>query len=90
MILIGSQQQLILEMERMADFAASRHGRTGYDLWDDIWLSPEGIFFITSPTGDPRFDGYVPVCAEIIMPEDWLTCSDCNPVPEEAPQGYSP
>lgn len=89
MILIGSQQQLVSEMERMAAFVTDRSGATGYELWDDIRTSPERIFFITSPTGDPRFDGYVPVCAEIVMPEDWLTCSDCNPVPEEEPQAYN-
>ncbi len=90
MILIGSQQQLLDEMARMAEFAVQHYGETGYVLWDDVRTSPEGIHYIASPVADPRFEGYVPVCAQIVMPEGWLICLDCNPEPEEAPQAYNP
>lgn len=66
-ILIGDYEQVSLQLEAIDNYPQEK----GYVVWDEIHESPDGRFYIASPTGDPRFEGFIPDCEEIDRPEDW-------------------
>lgn len=73
LIYIGTENELLNEMSRMEQFLTSNGVDINYSPWDVIKKLPTGDFYITSPAGQPRFDGYVPqYVTEQEMPQEWI------------------
>lgn len=68
-----TEQDALYFMENLDQIAQPSKG---YEQWDVVKESPEGTFFIFSPTGDPRFPDWkgkiVAECVERDLPEEWL------------------